>query len=98
MKLSGNNEIGSLWGRMVELDSLITHLWNVDKLYVDIIIICLKIIALGYRWRIVLIVVDIAWWLGELNLIGCMSLIMMNGIIYQICVLIEHLYDRCLYT
>ena len=28
MKLSGNNEIGSLWGRMVELDSLITHLWK----------------------------------------------------------------------
>ena len=30
----------------------------VDKLYVDVIIFCLKIIALGNRWRTVLIIVD----------------------------------------
>ena len=31
----------------------------------DNFIICLEIIALGYRWRIVLIVVDIVCWLGK---------------------------------
>ena len=36
-------------------------------------ILCLEITVLGYRWRIVLIVVDNAWWLGKLKLINWVS-------------------------
>ena len=43
---------------MVELDLLIAHFENVEYIYVEAFIICLEITALGYRWRIVLIVVD----------------------------------------
>ena len=50
MKLGGNIEIDSLWGRMVELDSLITHLWEIiDNLSVGAFIIYLEMTALGYR-------------------------------------------------
>ena len=46
--------------------------WNVDILSICAFISCLEIIALGYRWRVVLIVVDNAWWLGKLKLINWM--------------------------
>mgnify|MGYP003703442711 CR=1 FL=1 len=43
--------------------------WNVDWISICAFIFCLEINALGYRWRIVVIVVDNAWWLGKLKLI-----------------------------
>ena len=50
--------------------SFITHLAEMLILYpFGAVIFCLEITVLGYRWRIVLIVVDNASWLGNLKLI-----------------------------
>ena len=46
--------------------------WNVDWISICAFILCLEITALGYRWRIVVIVVDNAWWLGKRKLINRM--------------------------
>ena len=48
---------------------LITHLWKFDKLSVIKIVYLFRNICLGYRWRIAMIVVEIAYGLGELKLI-----------------------------
>ena len=71
-------------------------------------IFCLEITALGYRWRIVLIVVDNAWWLGKLKLITRMChwvwrlkeyinfmywLMMCIIIVYMHCVVLEERGD-----
>lgn len=42
-----------------------------NKLYVMKFYICLKITVLDYRWRIIMIVVEITYGLGELKLITC---------------------------
>ena len=50
--------------------SFITHLVEMLIFYsFGAFIFCLELTALGYRWRIVLIVVDNAWGLGKLKLI-----------------------------
>ena len=68
---------------------------------------CLEITALGYRWRIVLIVVDNAWWLGKLKLINGMChwvwrlkeyinfmyWLMCIIIVYMHCVVLEEIGD-----
>ena len=43
--------------------------WIVDYISIVAFIFCIEITALGYRWRIVVIVVDNAWWLEQLKLI-----------------------------
>ena len=46
--------------------------WNVDWISICAFIFCLEITVLGYRWRIVVIVVDNAWRLGKQKLINGM--------------------------
>ena len=66
MKLSWNSWN---WGiiRLNSVVGLINHSFmKMLVLYLfDAFIFCLEIIALGYRWRIVLIVVDTVCWLGK---------------------------------
>ena len=57
--------------------------WNVGILSTCAFISCLEIIALGYRWRVVLIVVDNACWFGKLKLI--------NWICHRVWRLIEYI-------
>ena len=57
--------------------------WNVDWISICTFIFCLEIIALGYRWKIVVMVVDNAWWLGKRKLI--------NGMCHRICRWIEYI-------
>ena len=61
--------------------------WNVDWISICAFNFCLEITALGYLWRIVVIVVDNAWWLGKWKLI--------NGMCHGIWRMIE--YINCMY-
>ena len=84
---------------VVEL--FITHLVEMMILYsFCAFIFCLEITALGYRWRIVLIVVDNAWWLGKRKLInglchGIWRLVEYINFMYWLIVCIE---PMCLYA
>ena len=60
-----------------------TQNWNVDWISFCAFIFFLETTALGYRWRIVVIVVDNAWWLGKRKLI--------NGMCHGIWRLIEYI-------
>ena len=72
-KLISIINLGKLWICEIELNIMIVvhyeiEWWrqinksftfeNADNLSVGAFIICLEIIALGYRWRVVLIVID----------------------------------------
>ena len=57
--LSGNAESGNMWELKDVVGILIAHLVGMLIIYPFVaFIFCIEIIALGYRWRIVLIVVD----------------------------------------
>ena len=82
--------------------------WNVNYISIVAFIFCIEITALGYQWRIVLIVVDNAWWLGKLKLIIGMChwvwrlkeyikfmccVMMCIIIVYMHCVVLEEIGD-----
>ena len=57
---------------MMELDiNYLTPLEILNKLSVFRLNICLEITVLGYRWRITMIIAEIALGLSELKLIYC---------------------------
>ena len=96
----GNDEIGSLYGRIVELDLSIAHFWKYWYFICWIFYYLFRNNCLGYRWRVVLIVVDNAWWLGNLKLINWIChrvwrLIEYINIKYWLIVNMTLVYIRC---
>ena len=95
-----NNEIDSLYCKMVELDLLIAHFWKHWYFICWSFYYLFRNNCLDYRWRVVLIVVDNAWWLGKLKLINWIChrvwrLIEYINVMYWLMVYMTYMYIHC---